>query len=117
MLWRSAKVSLGSLGSSAGNLPSGKLRRRASRQCGRAAKVGSRDIDRLLKTIRHRPRAGRNIQNYMRLGGFRVNEAVEFVEHVGGESVAALHDNLGAAGRGHDLLGVNRISMASCAIP
>ena len=50
-------------------------------------------------------------------GQLFLNEAVEFVEHVGGESVAALHDNLVAADRGHDLLGVNWISMASCAIP
>src|SRR5262249_53671088 len=32
-----------------------------------------------------------------------LNEAVEFVEHAGGESVAPLHDNLVAADRGRDL--------------
>jgi hypothetical protein len=36
-------------------------------------------------------------------GQLFLNEAVESVEHVGGESVAALHDNLVAADRGRDL--------------
>src|SRR6516165_9631953 len=36
-------------------------------------------------------------------GQLFLNEAVEFVEPIGGESVAALHDNLVAADRGRDL--------------